>query len=359
MYIIIATFVILITFLLLTHVWLRGSRQPEYKEPDDPGIRQFFTSRPDDIAASDAVHETVRDLSRRVSAKVANKDTRGAREEIDSLSAGRVYPCEFTATNANGVAAEWVTAPDSNPDRRLLYIHGGGFKFGSPKSHRTNTSNFAELTGCAVLSIDYRMLPEHRLKDAINDCRTAYQWMLENGPGGPARAQQVFVSGDSAGGNLSLSLIAWVRDQGLRRPDAVVVMSPLTDATLSGASVRSNEATDTMLKSLMAPLNRMHPSIKIWVLALVNRMRPGSPVNSPLLADLSDLPPTLLQASEAEMLLDDSRRYFSKAYAAGSPVVLQTWADVVHVWQLFDPELPQAREAWREIEKFIAEHSRT
>src|SRR5690554_4736385 len=197
-----AIFLIVISFLLLAHVWLRGSQQPEFQEPDDPSIRQFFATRAEDKAALDAVHESVRNMTRRVGAKVAKRDTQGAREVIDSLSDGQVYPCEFTATSAHAIPAEWVTAPDSNPDRRLLYIHGGGFKFGSPKSHRTNTSKFAELAGCAVLSIDYRMLPEHRLKDAISDCRNAYQWILENGPNGAATAQQIFVAGDSAGGNL-------------------------------------------------------------------------------------------------------------------------------------------------------------
>ncbi len=348
----------MIALLIVAHYWLRGGRrQPEYEEPNEPGIRRLFTTRPQDEAALNAVHEAVRDLSKRIRAKAASNDTPGVRKLIDSLSDGRIYPCEFTAVNANGVPAEWVVAPGADFDRRLLYIHGGGFKFGSPKSHRTNTCKFAELTHCVVLSIDYRMLPEYRLKDAISDCRSAYQWILENGPAVAAPARQVFVSGDSAGGNLALSLIAWVRDQGLTRPNAVVVMSPLTDATFSGNSMRSNEATDTMLKSLLAPLNRIPSGFRIWLLTLINRARPGNPVYSPLLGDLSDLPPTLLQASEAEMLLDDSRRYFRKAYAAGSPVVLQTWTNVVHVWQLFDPQLPQAGEAWREIEIFIAEHS--
>jgi len=358
MYYIVAIFLVIFALLALTHSWLRGGRQPEYKEPDDPNIRQSFAMQPQDEAPLKAVHATVLDLGARVSAKLAGKDIRGAREAIDSLSEGRIYPSEFTATEANGVPAEWVIAPGSDSDRRLLYIHGGGFKFGSPKSHRTITNKFAEITGCVVLSIDYRMLPENRMKDAINDCRSAYQWMLENGPDGSAPVRQVYVAGDSAGGNLTLSLIAWVRDQKLRRPDAVVTMSPLTDATLSAGSLRSNEATDVMLKPLLAPINRIPPIARIWLLALANRTRPANPIYSPLLGQLSDLPPTLLQASESEMLLDDSKRYFCKAWAAGSPVVLQTWANAVHVWQLFDPELAQAREAWREIGKFIEQHTK-
>jgi len=150
-----------------------------------------------------------------------------------------------------------------------------------------------------------------------------------------------------------LSLVAWIRDIGWRAPEAVLALSPLTDLTFSGASIRSNEATDVMLKPIMRALNKLPQFIKSWWVVWVHRMRPGNPVASPLLGDLAGLPPTLVQASEAEMLLDDARRYAYKAVASGSPVKLQTWADVVHVWQIFDPQLPQANEAWLEIGQFF------
>lgn len=357
MHLILSLLVLLILLWAIDRFCLRGARQPELQEPDNSDIRQNFGSQPEFAVALQAVNDSVREMSREVAEKLAHKDLKGARDVVDSMSEGRNYESEFIQADANGVPAEWVMAKHANQERRLLYIHGGGFKLGSPKSHRTITNNFAQLTGCAVLSIDYRMLPEHRLKDAVEDCRTAYQWLLENGPNGPSPAAQMFVAGDSAGGNLSLSLIAWIRDQKIRRPNAVVAMSPLTDATLSGASVRSNESSDIMLNRLIAPINRIPKALRPWILAAVNHARPANPVISPLFGVLSDLPPTLLQASEAEMLLDDSRRYFTKACAAGSPVQLQTWSDVVHVWQLFDPELPQARQAWQEISQFIKQHS--
>lgn len=351
--------ILLLLFIVLAGVqqWLGGGRKTEYQEPNDPDNRQSFTPRPEDQASIDAVDDAVRELGRKVTAKAAQKDMRGAREVVDGLSDGRSYPCEFRSVDVNGIPAEWVIGPASDHARRLLYIHGGGFKLGSPKSHRTITSKFAETTGCTVLAIDYRLIPEFRMQDAVEDSRKAYQWMLDNGPDGPGRARQLFISGDSAGGNLTLSLIAWLRDQNLPAANAVVVFSPLTDATLSSRSLQENEATDIMLQSLLGPLNKLPAMVRIWALALASRIRPANPVYSPLLGNLSGLPPTLLQASETEMLLDDSTRYFNKAHAAGSPVKLQTWDNAVHVWQLFDPELPQARQAWREIEKFIAQHS--
>jgi acetyl esterase/lipase len=104
-------------------------------------------------------------------------------------------------------------------ERGGAHIHGGAFD-GRPKSHRRLTTKFSEITGGAVLAIDYRLMPENRRMDGIGDCRTAYRWLLENGPDGRSPATKVWVAGDSAGGNLTLSLIAWVRDAGLRPPDA-------------------------------------------------------------------------------------------------------------------------------------------
>jgi acetyl esterase/lipase len=284
---------------------------------------------------------------------VSKNQMHKARALIDSMSDGRDYVSEFLPVDAGGVPAEWVLAPGAENTRRVLYIHGGGFIMGSPKSHRTITSKFSEITGCAVLAIDYRLLPEHKHMDSVEDCRTAYQWILENGPDGPENIRQLFIGGDSAGGNLSLSLIAWIRDNGLRAPEAVVALSPLTDCTFSGASIRANEDTDVMLKPVMRALNRLPKFLKSWWVVWTHRVRPGNPVASPLLGDLSGLPPTLVQASEAEMLLDDALRYVYKASACGSPVKLQTWTDMVHVWQIYDPHLPQAAEAWVEIGKFL------
>jgi acetyl esterase/lipase len=124
---------------------------------------------------------------------------------------------EITATDANGVAAEWVVATDASPDQRLLYIHGGGFVVGSLRSHRMITAALSKACGVTVLAIDYRLLPEHRRKAAIADCQNAYRFMLENGPSGKGTAHEVYVAGDSAGGNLTLMLSAWARDENIRR----------------------------------------------------------------------------------------------------------------------------------------------
>jgi acetyl esterase/lipase len=236
----------------------------------------------------------------------------------------------------------------------LLYIHGGAYVMGSPRSHRRLTTKLSDLTGAAVLAIDYRLMPEHQRRAGIDDCRTAYRWLLDHGPQGPAPAAKVWVAGDSAGGNLTLSLIAWVRDAGLRAPDAAVALSPATDATLGSPSLHAHIATDPMLGPLFGRLTRIPRSLLLWGAWLQTRINPRDPLVSPVYGDLSRLPPVLVQASEAEMLRDDARRYVNRAAAAGSPVRLQTWEHMVHVWQIFHPELTEGREALEEVRKFLA-----
>ena len=333
--------------------YLRGGRLNEYPPPTDPGTLKSFARPAGPGAEHQQVLNTINELTGHISFSLRKDSLRESRLAINSISDGRDYASEFFAVDAGGVPAEWIIAPGIDNTRRLLYIHGGGFIMGSPKSHRTITSKFSEITACAVLAIDYRLLPEYKHMDCVEDCRKSYQWILENGPDGPGNIRQLFVAGDSAGGNLALSLVAWIRDQGLRLPEAVVALSPLTDCTFSGASMHVNEASDIMLKPVLKTLNRLPKFIKSWWVVWAHRMRPANPVASPLLGDLSGLPATLVQASESEMLLDDARRYVYKACASGSPVKLQTWSDMVHVWQIFDPDLPQATEAWLEIGKFV------
>lgn len=348
---------LVVVFWAFERFYLRGRSSARYTLPTDPDVVRVFTGEQGSGPQQKAVIDTVKKLASQISAATDKHQLKTARAIFDSISDGRNYVSEFIPVDAGGVPAEWVIAPGADPERRVLYIHGGGFIMGCPKSHRTITSKFSEITGSAVLSIDYRLMPEHGQMDCIEDCRTAYQWILENGPDGRTETRQLFVAGDSAGGNLSLSLAAWVRDNKLHAPDAVVALSPLTDITFSGASFRENESTDIMLKPMIGKLNRLPQFVKSWWVVWTYHVRPGNPVVSPLLGDLSNLPPTLVQASEAEMLLDDARRYVSKAHASGSKVKLQTWADMVHIWQIFDPQLPQAGQAFSEIGKFLKAHA--
>ncbi len=318
---------------------------------DRPAGERFGADGPSDelravVASLDRVRELLRGVPRRERLAVL-------RRHLDELFAGRTFDVRITPVDAGGVRGEWVVAPGADPSRRMLYVHGGAFMMGSPRSHRTLTSRLAQLTGGAVFAVDYRLMPEHPRRAGIDDCRRAYRWLLDHGPDGAGPASAVFVGGDSAGGNLALSLLQWVRDTGLRAPDAAVALSPLTDATLASPSLRRNVRTDPMLGPLFGALARVPSTLLLWSSWRRTGIKPCDPVVSPLRGDLSRLPPTLLQVSDAEMLFDDSQRYANRAQAAGSPVRLQRWAHMVHVWQIFDPELPEARAALDEIGRFL------
>ena len=273
---------------------------------------------------------------------------------MDDMGREKTHVSEFTAVDADGVPAQWTLAPGADPHRRVLYLHGGAFIAGSPASHRIMSDRFSAIVNAAVLAVDYRLMPEHQRRDGIMDCRAAYTWLLDNGPGGEAAADFLVIAGDSAGGNLALSLVKWARDERLRLPDAVVAFSPTVDATFSSPSIVRNVKTDVMLGPMFSHLLRIPTPVRRWAYVLENRYSPANPVVSPVFGDLSRLPPTLIQVSEAEMLFDDARRFVNKARASGSPAVLQCWGGMLHVWQMFYPEMPQAGQAWKEVANFLA-----
>lgn len=273
------------------------------------------------------------------------------RKHMDSLSDALDLQSEFRQSNSP--KGEWVIAPGTDAQRRILYIHGGAWAAGSPRSHRSITDRLSRAANAAVFAVDYRLMPEHRFMDGVRDCRKAYTWLVENGPDGASEAAFIMVAGDSAGGSHTLGLLAWVRESGLRRADGAVAFSPSTDLTLSAPSNRSNISTDPMLGPMFGSLSKIPRPVIWWATLAAFRISPTSPVASPLLGSLANLPPILIQASDSEMLLDNARRYAAKAKAQGTQVELHTWPGMVHVWQIFTPMLPEAEEAFADIELFI------
>jgi epsilon-lactone hydrolase len=341
---------VLLALTIFTRVYLNG---PDLRHYDDPRGEQFGVGQ----GPSEAHDEVVASLSVGVGPirKAPRKEQLLLmREYMDQMSDGLDLASTFTPVDAGGVKAEWVLAPGADSSRRLLYIHGGAFVMGSPRSHRNITNRFSEIAGCAVLSVDYRLMPEHSRMAGVEDCRSAYEWLLQNGPEGPAAASKIYIAGDSAGGNLSLMMSAWTRDHGSRKADAVIALSPVTDMTLGSPSMKSNLETDAMLGPMFKGMAKIPRPLLLWVGLFQNKTSPANPVLSPVFRDLHELPPTLVQASEAEMLFDDGRRYVNRAVSQGSPARLQTWQHMVHVWHMFYPQLPEASEAWDEIGKFLA-----
>ncbi len=279
------------------------------------------------------------------------------RESMDALGEEVDFEGEIIPVDSDGLRGEWVLAPGADPSRRLLYIHGGAFIAGSPLSHRAITTEYARRYGGAVFSLDYRLMPEHPRQAGIDDCRAAYRWLLDTGPQGPGAAREMFVSGDSAGGNLSLSLSHWIREQDIAAPNGVIALSPATDNTFASPSLKTNVASDHMLGPMFGKMNRV-PKLLLRLINLFNnRIAPRNPSVSPVYGDLANLPPTLVHVSAQEMLLDDAVRYVNKARSQGSPVELQAWGHMLHVWHIFvGRDMEEARHAFDQIERFMNAH---
>jgi monoterpene epsilon-lactone hydrolase len=348
------TVLTIIFVLWLLGLWFRhGENLRVFDHPVAPEVGERFGKNAKPSAEHSQVVAEVEALGGQQKGLSRNEKLQFVRDFMEAMPDGKSFSCEFVPVDAGGVPAEWVLAPGVDVSRRVLYIHGGAFIAGSPNSHRTITSRLSEVADAAVLAIDYRLMPENRRMEGIEDCQTAYRWILENGPADSGALSRLYMGGDSAGGNLSLVMSAWVRDEKLRAPDAVIAFSPLTDSTYSSPSIQHNLATDTMLGPLFGFLNKIPVSVLAWMFLLVNRIRPSNPIVSPVYGSLSHLPPTLVQVSESEMLLDDARRYVNKARAAGSPAFVQSWSNLLHVWQVFYPEVPEACEAWDQVGEFL------
>ena len=264
----------------------------------------------------------------------------------------RITPVDIPgASGAAGMSGEWVVPANAVPGRRLLYLHGGGYVMGSARSHRPITSRIADAARAAVLAVNYRLIPEATRQDGIDDVRAAYRWILANGPEGPSSVTALVVAGDSSGGNLALSTLAWARDAGLPAASAAIVLSPHTDATFSSPSIARNAATDAMQGSTLGPVAQAPRPVALWMAFLMNRMNPRDAAVSPLFGNLASLPPTLLQVSASEVFLDDAVRYANKARTQGSGVQLQVWPHTLHVWHAF--AVPEADEAFAAIAAFV------
>lgn len=354
MTLILTVLLILALVFLAMHVWLGPPEDLSvFDHPVEAGGCESFGNPAGPSTGHRGVVAALEARGPEIAALSPGKMVHWVRDFMESMPAGKEIEARFIPLECDGVPCEWVLAPGADPARRVLYLHGGAFFAGSPVSHRSATARFSLVARAAVLSVDYRLLPEHRRLDGVGDCRKAYRWLLKNGPEGPAPLSALFVGGDSAGGNLALMISAWTRDEGIQTPDAVVVFSPVTDSTFLAPSIRGNAEKDTLVKPLFGPLFRVPRSLLRWISSISNRARPGNPVVSPVFGDLAGLPPTLVQASDSEMLFDDARRYVNKARSASSPVCLQTWSGLLHAWQLFYPEVPEAGQAWKRVEEFL------
>ena len=274
-------------------------------------------------------------------------------EEMRAAMEARSFPATDAATvtpvAADGVPGEWVTVAESDPSRRVLYFHGGGYVFGSPVTHRRLCEDIARAGGCAVLNLNYRLAPEHPFPAAVEDAVTGLKFIRAYGPDSPGAPKASFVAGDSAGGGLTLATLLAARDQGIEQPNAAIAISAWTDLAITGESVTSL-AEDDPQKSSTAMLEHL-------AVQYLGGADPDTPLASPLYADYAGLPPLLLQVGGAEMLLCDTTRAAERARLAGVDVVEEVWDEMFHVWHLYAPMLPEGRKAIERLGAFINQHA--
>jgi acetyl esterase/lipase len=244
------------------------------------------------------------------------------------------------STALAGLEAECHAPKDAPARFRILYLHGGGFVSGSPRTHRGIAGRLARGVGAQVVVPDYRLAPEHPFPAALEDCAAVYRALLAR-PGG---ARRLALAGDSAGGNLVFALLLKLKEEGAPLPAAAVGLSPFVDMTGSGQSLRRNADLDPLLHVAG------FPSV---VRAYAPGEDPRNPLLSPLFGDLSGLPPCLIQCGSDEILLDDAVRLEAAFVAAGVDCALEVWPHMPHVWQAFAKFVPEARTAIGRVAAFL------
>jgi len=266
------------------------------------------------------------------------RDPKLMRAALEETRVKLPKPALFRPATLGGVAGEWASWEGVTPTAALLYLHGGGYFACSPRTHRPITSGFAK-RGLSVFVPDYRLAPEHPFPAAIDDAVAVWRAMRALAPGEPPP----FVAGDSAGGGLTLALALKLREMGEALPSGLVLFSPWTDLTMSGASIEGNGKRDAMFT-----LEGVRRGPPIYLAGADAR----DPLASPVFADLRGLPPMLIHVGQREMLLDDATRVAARARAAGVAVELAVWPVVPHVWQIV-PWLPEAARSLDQAAAFM------
>jgi acetyl esterase/lipase len=263
------------------------------------------------------------------------------RRDWDAAFEGCTVPVSCARVSADGVDGEWIAPGGAQPDKAILYFHGGGFRLGSVCSHRDLIARIADASRCRVLAINYRLAPEHRFPAPVEDAVAAFSWMLDQG----LKPENIAFAGDSAGGNLVLAAMLSLRERGLPLPAAGALMSPWTDLAATGASYVSRTDAD--------PIHQRPMILALAKNYLGDGGDPCHPLVSPLYADLTGLPPLLIQVGDRETVLDDSAMFTKKARAAGVDVELQVWDGMIHVFQMFAAELAEGCRAIESIAQFL------
>ena len=268
------------------------------------------------------------------------------REQFEGLAT--VFPVaddvKREKAGPEGVPGEWITPPAVSGDITVYWLHGGGYYMGSVNTHANMITQIAAACDARAFAIDYRLAPEDPFPAGLDDAVAGFRWLLSQGVD-PAR---LVIGGDSAGGGLSLAILQRLRDAGDPLPAATVLLSPCTDLEATGESIKTRREADPMIDPNDGP-ERARSYLPDGDLR--------DPLVSPLHADFTGLPPMLIQVGDAEVLLDDSTRVYRRAEAAGVDVTLEVNDEMIHVFQIFAPLLPEAVAAIERIGEFAKSHA--
>ena len=240
--------------------------------------------------------------------------------------------------DAGGVPADWVTVDGSDADRVVLYLHGGGYVMGSRNTHRGLAGRIARAAKARVLLPEYRLAPEHPFPAAVDDATTCWRWLISQG----FAPQRMAITGDSAGGGLTLATLLALKANVAPMPACAVALSPWTDLEGSGPTAEPGAVDDPMLTP-----DGLRVTGQQYAAGALRH-----PLAAPLHGALAGLPPLLLQVGTREVLLSDSTRFAEKARAAGVDVTLEIEEGLIHVWQMF-PDVPEAQSAVQRIGAFV------
>jgi acetyl esterase/lipase len=246
----------------------------------------------------------------------------------------------FSETQLGGVKTLKGSYPGAAEDAALLYFHGGGFFIGSANGYRVLSAELARAGGLTMWSLDYRLAPEHPFPAALDDCVAAYRALVDGG----IAPERIVLAGDSAGGGLVISTLVALRDAGAPLPAAGLALSPWVNLACDGPTIASKLAEDPSLTP-----EGLHAGARHYLGEADRR----EPLASPLFADLAGLPPLMIQTGSAEILLGDSVRLAEAAGAAGTPVRLDIWPNMPHVFAGFSFMLEAGKLAIGDAGRFI------
>jgi acetyl esterase/lipase len=239
------------------------------------------------------------------------------------------------------VSGTWFAPPNLEHERVILYLHGGGYCF-APISHMNTAAMLALASNAKTFAARYRLAPENPFPAQLEDVHRAYDWLLASGLG----ASDIIVAGDSAGGNLCLSLLLDLRDRRRSLPALAICISPWTDIGNSGDSMLHNEPYDIIGRRMC----------DIGARRYVGEGQVAHPLISPLHADLSGLPPIYIQAGGAEIFIDMIKSFAQRGKDQGAEINLEVWENMNHDFQVYGEQMAESREAWRRVGKVVSEY---